>query len=108
MVLGALAAIAAVWLFWSASRRPLVSEGVKRGAWGFLCVCLGLTFATAPGPAPTWITNAMLGSLTLCIFGLGAAVIFDRIEKGNAYRADTADGVPAMRAHWPSGLIAAA
>lgn len=107
MILGALAAIGAVWIFWSAAHQHAFSEGVRRGAWGFLCVCLGLVFATSPGPAPTWVTNAIAGSLTLCALGLAASVVFARIEVGNVYRVDSAAGLPALRPYWPSGLVAA-
>lgn len=107
MVLGALAAIGAVWLFWSATRQHTLSAATLRGAWAFLCVCLGLVFATSPGGMATWVSNAVYGSLALCVLGLAMSVVLARIEMGNAYRIDTAEGVPALRPHWHSGLVAA-
>lgn len=107
MVLAVLAAIGAVWLFWSAMQQSLLSEATRRGACAFLCVCLGLVFATAPGEVTAWVTNAVQGSLALCAIGFAASVVFARVEMGNAFRVDSAAGVPALRPHWPSGLVAA-
>lgn len=108
MVLGALAAVGAACLFWNATRQHWASVGMWRGAWGLACVCLALMlFTSPPGPAPSWVTNAIESTFVLSMLGMAAAVVVSYIEQSRAYRKSIDEGVPALRAHWPTGLVAA-